>query len=482
MDLHRLILYTLGVIMQAFTLLEIASYYMCQQIPASIDLWYQELISVFQQKYGEQPQFFVQAPGRVNLIGEHIDYCGYSVLPMAVEQNILIAAARSGDDKIFVANKDSNFADFECSTNNLTIAEGTTSWHIYFLCGLKAIEDSGRLQQQMSGLYCMVDGVIPKSAGLSSSSALVCCSALVAAFANNLKFTKSELAELCTVSERYCGTQGGGMDQSIAFMAEEGQAKLITFNPLSATNVQLPSGVVFVVSNSCVEMHKAATANFNIRVVECRLAAKLIAKKLGLDWLQLKKLGDVQKTLKYDFPQMLATVQQLLHAEAYSKQEVCTELGIEEDELNKTSLCGNTLHVQQFKLYNRAMHVFSEANRVHQFKAFCDNPDADAIQKLAKLMNDSHSSCRDLYECSCPELDSLVNICLQSGALGSRLTGAGWGGCAVSMVPTEQLKSFMDDVKTKYYQSDSKRAGKVTESLFASKPGNGAAVYELTQN
>eukprot|EP00106_Octopus_bimaculoides_P011664 XP_014779106.1 PREDICTED: N-acetylgalactosamine kinase-like isoform X3 [Octopus bimaculoides] len=431
MDLHRLILYTLGVIMQAFTLLEIASYYMCQQIPASIDLWYQELISVFQQKYGEQPQFFVQAPGRVNLIGEHIDYCGYSVLPMAVEQNILIAAARSGDDKIFVANKDSNFADFECSTNNLTIAEGTTSWHIYFLCGLKAIEDSGRLQQQMSGLYCMVDGVIPKSAGLSSSSALVCCSALVAAFANNLKFTKSELAELCTVSERYCGTQGGGMDQSIAFMAEEGQ---------------------------------------------------LIAKKLGLDWLQLKKLGDVQKTLKYDFPQMLATVQQLLHAEAYSKQEVCTELGIEEDELNKTSLCGNTLHVQQFKLYNRAMHVFSEANRVHQFKAFCDNPDADAIQKLAKLMNDSHSSCRDLYECSCPELDSLVNICLQSGALGSRLTGAGWGGCAVSMVPTEQLKSFMDDVKTKYYQSDSKRAGKVTESLFASKPGNGAAVYELTQN
>ncbi|XP_052822251.1 N-acetylgalactosamine kinase isoform X2 [Octopus bimaculoides] len=401
------------------------------EIPNDKRKRYQELISVFQQKYGEQPQFFVQAPGRVNLIGEHIDYCGYSVLPMAVEQNILIAAARSGDDKIFVANKDSNFADFECSTNNLTIAEGTTSWHIYFLCGLKAIEDSGRLQQQMSGLYCMVDGVIPKSAGLSSSSALVCCSALVAAFANNLKFTKSELAELCTVSERYCGTQGGGMDQSIAFMAEEGQ---------------------------------------------------LIAKKLGLDWLQLKKLGDVQKTLKYDFPQMLATVQQLLHAEAYSKQEVCTELGIEEDELNKTSLCGNTLHVQQFKLYNRAMHVFSEANRVHQFKAFCDNPDADAIQKLAKLMNDSHSSCRDLYECSCPELDSLVNICLQSGALGSRLTGAGWGGCAVSMVPTEQLKSFMDDVKTKYYQSDSKRAGKVTESLFASKPGNGAAVYELTQN
>lgn len=68
--------------------------------------------------------------------------------------------------------------------------------------------------------------------------------------------------------------------------------------------------------------------------------------------------------------------------------------------------------MQEFKLYNRAMHVFSEANRVHQFKTFCDNPDADAIQKLAKLMNDSHNSCRDLYECSCPELDSLVNICL----------------------------------------------------------------------
>ncbi|GAB1600399.1 N-acetylgalactosamine kinase-like isoform X1 [Argonauta hians] len=449
------------------------------EIPQDQQKRYEDLISVFKQKYGKSPEFFAQAPGRVNLIGEHIDYCGYSVLPMAVEQNIIIAAAPSDDDKILLANKDPKFTDFQCSTSNLTIAEGSSSWHVYFLCGLKGIVDSGLLQNQMTGLYCMVDGVIPKSAGLSSSSALVCCSALVAAFANNLKFSKSELSELCTVSERYCGTQGGGMDQSIAFMAEEGQAKLISFNPLSATNVHLPSGVVFVVSNSCVEMHKAATSNFNIRVVECQLATQVLAKKLDQDYLHLKKLGDLQKCLGYDLPKMVSTVKELLHPEAYSKEEVCTILEIEETEFNKTRLCGNTQDVKHFQLYNRALHVFSEANRVYQFQNICDHPDAESIPKLAQLMNASHNSCRDLYDCSCPQLDTLVNICLQSGAVASRLTGAGWGGCAVSMVPTEQLNTFMEKVKTEYFLSKPELAIKVTESLFASKPGNGAAIIVM---
>lgn len=132
-------------------------------------------------------------------------------------------------------------------------------------------------------------GQVPKSAGLSSSSALVVCSALATAYANKFKITKEELAERCAISEQYVGTQGGGMDQAISCTAESGSAKLIDFNPLKVHNISLPDGSQFVITNSCVEMNKAATAHFNTRVVECRLASQVLAKLQGLEWRKIKK-------------------------------------------------------------------------------------------------------------------------------------------------------------------------------------------------
>lgn len=436
---------------------------------------YQELSTSFKEKYGKLPQFFASVPGRVNLIGEHIDYCGYSVLPMAVEQTIIIAAHMTNDDKISLSNKDPEFEDHECSIDNITIDKSSVTWYTYFLCGLQGIKDNAE-DKKLRGLQCMVDGNIPRCAGLSSSSALVCCSSLAVAYSNGFKFSKIKLAEMCASSERYCGTEGGGMDQSIAFMAESGQAKLISFNPLTAVPVQLPPGVVFVVSNSCVKMHKAATCHYNVRVVECRLAAQVIAKKKNLDWQSLRKLSEIQEALKYDVKEMLTCVKELLHSEPYTKEEICSLLEVSSQELAETSLSANTLHVEQFKLYDRATHVYGEASRVLEFKAICDMPSEDACQRLGQLMNESHTSCSKLYECSCEELDKLVEICLKSGALGSRLTGAGWGGCAVSLVPQEIVESFLEKVKTEHYLTNPERANKVTESLFASRPGGCAFI------
>ncbi|KAK1143678.1 N-acetylgalactosamine kinase-like [Acipenser oxyrinchus oxyrinchus] len=285
-----------------------------------------------------------------------------------------------------------------------------------------------------------------------------------------------ELAEICASCERYIGTEGGGMDQSISFLAEQGTAKLIEFNPLRATDVQLPDGAVFVIANCCVEMNKAATSHFNIRVMECRLAAKLLSKANGLDWKRLLKLGDVHKEAGVTLEEMLATVEELLHPEPYSQQEICQCLGITQEELCTGILSQNTQDVTTFKLYQRAKHVYSEAARVLEFKDICDQTPAKAVQLLGELMNQSHVSCRDMYECSCPELDQLVDICLQSGAVGSRLTGAGWGGCTVSMVPNDKLDSFLSNVRESYYKTDARRAALETQSLFVTKPGGGAAV------
>ncbi|KAG7323996.1 hypothetical protein KOW79_012012 [Hemibagrus wyckioides] len=436
----------------------------------------QKLKKAFIEKYEESPLFYACAPGRVNLIGEHIDYCGYAVLPMAIEQNILAAVSVSNSQTIQLANTDPKYKDFTVSVGGITIDPENPQWYYYFLCGVKGVQEQLSLSS-LAGIRCVVDGTIPASSGLSSSSALVCCAGLVTMEANQKSVSKVLLAETCAKCEHYIGTEGGGMDQSISFLAEEGTAKLIEFNPLRSTDVKLPDGAVFVIANSCVEMNKAATSHFNIRVVECRIATKILAKVRGLDWSSLQKLGDLQTRLGSSLSKMLELVDEVLHPEPYSREEICKILGITAQQLCDSILSANTQHVTHFRLYQRARHVYSEAALVLQFKAVCDSAPADAVLQLGELMNQSHTSCRDLYECSCPELDQLVDICREAGAVGSRLTGAGWGGCAVSMVPAERTESFLRTVKDRYYMPDARRAALIKQSLFVTRPGGGAAIF-----
>ncbi|XP_051653205.1 N-acetylgalactosamine kinase isoform X3 [Manacus candei] len=403
----------------------------------------QKLKEMFISKYGSAPKFYARAPGRVNLIGEHIDYCGYAVLPMAIEQDILIAAEPVQTQVVQLANTNSSYLDFSTSVNNIQINKTKPQWHNYFLCGLKGIQEHFGLNNP-TGMNCLLDGTIPPSSGLSSSSALVCCAGLVTLRANGKTLSK---------------------------------AKLIEFNPLRATDVRLPSGAAFVIANSCVEMNKAATSHYNIRVMECRLATKLLSKSKGLDWKKMLRLHDVQTKLGVSLEEMLTIVEEVLHPEPYSTEEICKCLGISLEELHSQILSQNIQDVSTFKLYQRAKHVYSEAARVLEFQKICSKAPANALQLLGELMNQSHISCREMYECSCPELDRLVDICLQFGAIGSRLTGAGWGGCTVSMVPTDKLSMFLKNVKKSYYQTDGQRLAGENNSLFATKPGRGALVF-----
>lgn len=434
------------------------------------------LKDTFETKYGESPLFYAYAPGRVNLIGEHIDYCGYSVLPMAIEQNILAAVSVNSSGTIQLANTNPQYKDFSVScSKDIAIDRDNPKWHYYFLCGVKGIQEKFGLSS-LAGMSCVLDGTVPPSSGLSSSSALVCCAGLITMEANQKSLSKVALAEICAKCERYIGTEGGGMDQSISFLAEKGTAKLIEFQPLRATDVKLPDGAVFVISNCCQEMNKAASSHFNIRVVECRIATKMLAQARGLDPSGFLKLAQVQTELKASLEEMLSLVEEALHPEPFSREEISKVLGVTPEQFASDLLSPNTQHLTHFRLYQRAKHVYSEAARVQQFKSMCDSEAADSIQLLGELMNQSHASCRDLYECSCPELDQLVEICLKSGAVGSRLTGAGWGGCAVSMVPSEKVETFLRDVRQAFYLPDPRRAAMEKQSLFVSKPGGGAAI------
>ncbi|KAL1517013.1 hypothetical protein ABEB36_000834 [Hypothenemus hampei] len=429
----------------------------------------------------QKPEFYVRVPGRVNLIGEHIDYCGYGVCPMALEQDIFLAVGTRNDKKLILHNTDEKFESFYDTLDDIEINlnDSTPKWFQYFLCGLKGVletvtEDK---KHQLKGLEVVVDGTVPQSAGLSSSSALVSAAALAASHCFNLSLTKDELADLCAKCEQYIGTQGGGMDQAIAFLANEGSAKLIEFEPLRSTEVKLPQGAVFVIAHSLTNLNKAATADYNCRVVECRLGAQVIAKKQGLDWTKIKRLGDVQKALNLNLDDMIVLTTNCLRETPYSKEDVIKELNTTSSLLDMVSLTPNTRNLNSFKLLQRALHVFNEAKRVQEFHKTCqeDFSGESALITLGKLMSESHDSLKNLYECSHQQLDRIVDLAKRY-TLGTRLTGAGWGGCTISLLTADNVENFKQFLIDNYY----KPLG-VTDNyesvIFNTTPKRGACIY-----
>ncbi|KAG8505224.1 N-acetylgalactosamine kinase [Galemys pyrenaicus] len=151
---------------------------------------------MFNSKFGSVPKFYVRAPGRVNIIGEHIDYCGYSVLPMAVEQDMLIAVEPVKTHTLQLANTNPLYPDFSTDTANIQIDKTKPLWHNYFLCGFKGIKEHFGLSN-LPGMNCLVDGNIPPSSGLSSSSALVCCAGLVTLTVLGMNLSKVTKFECC---------------------------------------------------------------------------------------------------------------------------------------------------------------------------------------------------------------------------------------------------------------------------------------------
>eukprot|EP01083_Nonionella_stella_P112664 331729_1 len=446
---------------------------------------YAAISNRFEEIHGQKPEYFVRAPGRVNLIGEHIDYCGYSVLPMAVFRDIVIACGTSRDSQLQVANTDPEFmSTSRAVSEEMEINAADGGWWNYVLCAAKGVVNYAKTTQPV-GINMLVDGTIPKGAGLSSSSALVCASAIAVARANNLKIDPTSMADICIKSEKFVGLDGGGMDQAICMLAEPGFAKHITFKPLTATSVKLPNDIFWVISDSRVSSHKRHTAvtNYNLRVVECRLAAQLVAKKLGVEsWASIRTLSEAQQKAGLTLDEMFSASEKYLHGDNYSTDELQSDecFGGELSSLiqglsHAHHVLANTL---SFTLRSRAMQVYSEARRVEQFRETCDDSgmsNQDKIKILSTLLNESHNSCRDWYECSCMELDKLQEACLSAGALGSRLTGAGWGGCVVSLVPADRLSNFMARLTEQFYAG----VARVDEYLFASEPTACAGVQEM---
>src|SRR5947199_1293098 len=342
-----------------------------------------DLAAAFAHAFGAPPSsagpvHVVRAPGRVNLIGEHIDYCGLPVFPMALRQSVRIAFQPRSERETRLVNRDSRFAPSAFVMSESIPAAPAGDWGNYARAAARAL---AQRFPDLRGVDALVDSDLPIAAGLSSSSALVVAMALALMHANRVTVPSLELMELLGRGERYVGTAGGGMDQAIILGARAGCASRIDFHPLRLTPTAVPVDWQFIVAWSLVPAEKSGAARqaYNERTHECDEARRLVAMRLG-------QRDDIT------YPALLAaaSVEQLLELAGA-----------------RATLSG--------VLSRRFRPVVTEGQPVGRAQA------AMAAQDLAafgQLLDASHQSLRDDYEVSHPELDRLVE--LARGARGAR--------------------------------------------------------------
>lgn len=240
------------------------------------------------------------------------------------------------------------------------------------------------------------------------------------------------------------------------------------------------------------DKHVTAPKHYNLRVVECALAAAVLAAIRGVqiskdasplgaslrgfqDSLNKSSQAQQEKSLDGQLQELIAITEKSLDkVDGYTREEVASILGLTLPELESRFTNRFPIQAEKFMLRQRALHVFSEALRVQQFIKVLSShgAQADTIDRLGNLMNKTQESCRDLYDCSCPELDELCCIARAAGAKGSRLTGAGWGGCTVHLVPADKVDDVATALKEQYYLKLGEQALK--DGLVVSEPGTGS--------
>ncbi|MFA6472475.1 MAG: galactokinase [Candidatus Latescibacterota bacterium] len=447
-----------------------------------------EFLDEFRMKFGRSLEFIVIAPGRVNLIGEHTDYNGFPVMPISIPFSITAAVCARKDKMISMVNRNNDFppAEFEIGKDITPSPEG--HWSNYIKAAVSKLADE--IHSNLHGMDVLFDGDIPASAGLSSSSALVIASALSLLAVNSIILPTMEIAEMMAEGERYVGTQGGGMDQAICLLGKVNKSVKIDFFPLRCTYYPFPADCSVIVAHSLIRSAKTENAlvKYNRRPAECRLATAMINSLHPVN-PRLKRLGDLpQQDFYTQFKNVDEFVDETFPSQSYSLKNVASITGDTSESLTmKYLLTRHGIPMPEpedgFLIRQRVLHILTETERVQMScEALCNR---DPV-KFGKLMNESHKSCDENHGISTPELNALTSIMRETGAFGARLTGAGFGGCAIALARDADISKIMDSVRELYYgkylrdsHPELSQDNRRENILFSAKPAHGAVVQPL---
>lgn len=375
----------------------------------------------FENHYGRPPRWIVAAPGRVNVIGEHTDYNDGFVLPMAIERYAIMAAdtaSAPGNVSIY----DAQFQETAVIGIAGAVTKGEPKWSNYIRGVLAGFQDRG---VEIPPLDVAFLSTVPLGGGLSSSAALEVCTATLVEAATGKSIDPVEKALLAQKAEHhFAGVPCGIMDQFISALGREGHLLLLDCRTRRTELVPMDDpSVALLVVNTNVK-HELGSGEYSKRRAECEEAAKV----LGVASLRDATAGQLEKA---------------------------------KDQMSEV-------------VYRRARHVIGEIGRtVHAAEGIR----ASDWAAVGQLMYASHAALRDDYEVSCKELDAVVEIAgdigIHGGVYGCRMTGGGFGGCAVALVKADAADAITMKIASGYKA----RTG-IEAAIFASRPASGATILK----
>jgi galactokinase len=378
-----------------------------------------DTIARYRQVYAEEPALVVTAPGRVNLIGEHTDYNGGFVLPVAMDRAMFVAAGPRADNLLALHSVDLQ-SSVTARLPDLAY-DHLLGWSNY----PKGV--ASRLLKRggaVSGANLCIRGNIPIASGLSSSAALEVACAVAFQALNGLSYSPRELVELAREAETdFVGVQCGIMDQCVSMFGRKRHALFLDCRDLAMRHVPFPAGVGIVICDTGIKRELARSA-YNRREAECDEA-----------------LRQIRRT----FP---------------SKQSL-RDVSVDEFRELRPGLTPIAAR--------RASHVVTENQRVLDCVRAMESGELAA---MGALMTASHGSLRDDFEVSSKELNAFVEIaCASPGVYGARMTGAGFGGCAVCIVAEDRIDALIERLRSEY----PRQAGR-SFTIYLTEPQDGASI------
>jgi len=489
-----------------------------------------EMLAAYRARFGDEEVIVTRAPGRVNIMGRHVDHQGGMNNHIAIDRDVFLVVGASGDRLARMANVDdarfpANEQDIDVTTAGYTgqswldfvnsaevlgrVAEARGDWSQYVMAPIARLRVEFP-DLRLTGMHILAGGSIPLASGLSSSSAIVVATMEAAVHLNGLELTDERFVELCGEGEWFVGTRGGTGDQAAMKYGRRGTVVQVGFFPFrQVTRVDFPAGYALVVCNSLIRAQKTGGAKdtFNHRVACYQIGRELFRQEFPQYAGRISHLRDINtETLQVTYPELLDMLASL--PMSMTRAEICARLDLD---FCRRVLAGHSDTINEYPVrpvvmfglaemarslgapevlvrgdiatFGRWMNISHDGDRVAggnaslPFQADYSDATLSALIDAARAGH-PEAALTELpgaYACSLPQIDFMVDTALSvEGVAGAQLAGAGLGGCIMVLVKSEAVETLSQTLITRYYEPNG-----LEPALYTCYQAGGSGVLPL---